>query len=274
LIAAADAATLGAHAVRKTERPTVKVRRAAIVLPILLAGCAPTLDLRDGPERDRLVEHAPQPQPPSPPDPDCYPGNYRFAFLDTDTPVFRQGAAVKLTPSIDVAPAGTRPVPVRCTTNWTVTGPATLSLDRATLTIAPDAAPGSMVSVGFRHMDKTVTKQFRVVGRDELVLTGRWSQQSLDRCRAAEPVRELEFSPEDRFSVTFTPFETYRDYWGSYSFDPATGRIALKVEGGNNVPDGLDLEGQADMAGGRLVLKDMFLGSRDGSRQTGCIYTF
>jgi hypothetical protein len=212
--------------------------------------------------------------PPSPPDVSCYPPGYHFAFLATDTTIYRQGASVRVTPSVDMSPAGTAELPLRCTTGWSVSGPASLSADRGSIAIAPDAPAGAIVAVGFRHGDKPVEARFRVVAKDEIVLTGRWSQQRVEGCDVREPVRELEFRPENRFSVTFTPFETYQDYWGSYSFDADTGRIRLTVEGGNFVPPGLDLEGAAELAGGRLRLTGLFLGSRGGPPQSGCTYIF
>jgi hypothetical protein len=119
-----------------------------------------------------------------------------------------------------------------------------------------------------------VEARFQVIGRDEVVLTGRYSQQSVEGCEIPEPIGELEFNPGNRFSVTYRPFESYRDYWGSYDFDPATGRIALKPEGGNFVPSGLDLEGEAKLVDGRLVLSGVFLGSRGGRPQENCTYRF
>jgi hypothetical protein len=214
------------------------------------------------------------PPPPPPPDPDCFPAGYHFAFVGTDTTVYRQGAAVRVTPMADRSPAGTVELPLKCTSGWSVSGPAALSPDRRSVTIAPDAPAGAVVAVGFRHADKPVEIRFRVVAKNEIVLTGRYSQRSLEGCHAPEPVRELEFQPENRFSVTFMPFETYRDYWGTYSFDPASKRLRLTVEGGNFVPSGLDLEGEAELVEGRLRLKDMFLGSRDAAPQSGCTYSF
>lgn len=212
--------------------------------------------------------------PPSPPDMDCLQPYYRFAFVATDTIVYRQGAVVRVTPTVDRAPAGTAELPLKCTTGWSVTGPATLSPDRTFVTIAPDAPPGSIVTVGYGYGGAPVEARFKVVARDEVVLTGRYSQRSLEGCSPAQSVGELEFRPENRFSVTFTPFETYQDYWGSYSFDPATKQLRLKVEGGNFIPPNLDPEGEAELAEGRLRLKDLFLGSRDGAPRSGCAYVF
>lgn len=238
----------------------IKTCRGVLVASLLLAGCS--LDPR------------PRAAPPPPPDVACYAPGHRFAFLETDTSIYRQGAVVNIAPMVDMAPAGTRKLPLRCTGGWSITGPATLSTDRSIVTIAPDAEPGAIVQISYTHLDKPVTARLRVVAKDEVVLTGRWSQQGLEGCSASAPVRELEFQPENRFAVTYQPFETYRDYWGRYSFDPATGAIRLEVEGGNFVPPNLDLEGRAELEGGRLRLSGLYLGSRDGPRQEGCVYRF
>jgi hypothetical protein len=214
------------------------------------------------------------PTPPPPPDTECFPPYYRFGFLATDTTVYRQGAVVRVTPTLDKSPAGTHALPVRCTTGWSVTGPATLSSDRTTVTISPDAPPGSIVAVTYSHGGAKVEARFKVIAKDEIVLTGRYSQSGLEGCSSVPLIGELEFQPENRFSVTYAPFETYRDYWGTYSFDPATKQLRLKVEGGNFVPSNLDLEGEAEMVEGRLRLKGLFLGSRFDPPLSGCTYVF
>jgi hypothetical protein len=130
------------------------------------------------------------------------------------------------------------------------------------------------VTVNFTHRGRPVKAQFEVIGKDAVVLTGVYSQRSLEGCEVPDPIGELQFSPGNRFSVTFQPFESYRDYWGRYSFDPATRRMVLIGEGGNFVPVGLDLEGEAEFEAGRLVLRGMFLGSRSGGSWQGCTYRF
>lgn len=226
---------------------------------LVLAGC-----LGERPERV-----------PEPPDPACHPFRHS-TFLDTDTHIYRQGSQIRLTPRVDQAPGGTPELPLHCTGGWTVSGPATLSADRRTLSIAPDASVGSEVVVGFRHNEDAVTARFRIVGRDAVVLTGSRSQQAVEGCSVPDAIGELEFGPENRFSVTFQPFETYRDYWGSYNFDPATGALRMTIAGGNFVPSGLDLDGRAEFVSGRLVLTGMFLGSRGWPEvpAAGCTYRF
>jgi hypothetical protein len=213
--------------------------------------------------------------PPAPPDPACQPPGYHFAFLATDTPIHRQGSTVRVTPMVDVSPAGTQELPLRCTGHWSVSGPAELSADRTNLTIDRDAPVGAIVAVSFRHAGKPVEARLRVIHRDEVVLTGRRSQRGIEGCAGADRVGELEFGAGNRFAVTFTPFETYRDYWGTYAFDPATNRLRLDVEGGNFLPPNLDLEGRAELSADGLVLSDMFLGSRQGyAPPGGCTYRF
>lgn len=219
--------------------------------------------------------HRPPEAPPPPPDLACNPVYYRFAFLATSTTIYRPGTSVGITPTVDMSPAGTQALPLRCTSDWTVSGPASRSADGTRLEIDADAPAGAVVSVSFRHAGEAVATQLKVIGRDEVVLTGTWSQRSAQGCGTTEPVRELVFRPGNRFAVTFVPFETYQDYWGNYEFDPATGRLLLKVEGGNSVPPGLDLEGRAELVSGRLTLRDMFLGSKAGFAPDGrCTYVF
>ena len=211
--------------------------------------------------------------PPAPVAP-CGPNPYHFAFLGSDTQLYRQGATVKLIPRVDQSPGGAPEIPLDCTSDWTVAGPARLSADRGTAIIDEDAPVGATVTIGFVHHGKRIEGRFQVIGKDAVVLTGRWSQRRIDGCATAQNVGELAFTPGDRFAVTFNPFESYRDYWGRYSFDPATGQISLSVAGGNFVPDGLDLEGTAELVEGRLVLRGLFLGSRGGPPQRDCIYSF
>lgn len=245
--------------------------RAVLILVLLTTAC-----VTDG-------DGQPEPVPPPEPVQACDPGAdpFRpdhFYFIQFGTMVFRQGATIPVTPRADNSPAGQRALALQCTSDWAVRGPATLAPDRRSVTIAPDAPPGSLVGITLRYGSQEVGGSFRVIGREEVVLTGRRSQRSAEGCENAEPVRELEFAPDNRFSVTFRPFESYQDYWGTYRFDSATGALRMEVAGGNNVPAGLDLEGTARLDGeGRLILEDMFLGDQLRGFQPppgGCRYTF
>jgi hypothetical protein len=74
-------------------------------------------------------------------------------------------------------------------------------------------------------------------------------------------IGELVFDESGEFSVTWTPFEVYIDYWGTFTHDSATGALSMTVEGGNYVPPDVDGEGTATVMDGQLRLDDIWLGS-------------
>src|SRR5262249_47999177 len=71
---------------------------------------------------------------------------------------------------------------------------------------------------------------------------GTWHQFEAD-CPGAAPVRELIFKADGHYSVTWTPFETYQDYWGDWRYDVRTHVLTLTVAYGNYVPPDLVLSG-------------------------------
>jgi hypothetical protein len=103
-------------------------------------------------------------------------------------------------------------------------------------------------------------------------LTGIWKEDVQFACGSGEevaperPIRELDFRDDGSFGVTWKPFETYVDYWGTYKYDPAQGTLDLTVDDGNYIPDDLDGSGSLSFdEQGRLILMDMWLGSPSGS---------
>ena len=75
-------------------------------------------------------------------------------------------------------------------------------------------------------------------------------------------IQELLFEADGTFSVTWTPFELYRDYWGKYEYELETGGLSLQVEGGNYTPRLLFGRGPSFRieAGRFLVLENLSLG--------------
>jgi hypothetical protein len=89
---------------------------------------------------------------------------------------------------------------------------------------------------------------------------GVWHQNEAE-CGAAEPVRELVFEADNRFSATWLPFEVYKDYWGTWRYDASTHVLTLAVENGNHVPSDLVLSGEVSADAHQLTLGAISLGS-------------
>jgi len=108
------------------------------------------------------------------------------------------------------------------------------------------------------------------------VLNGFWVEQARLECDGSrtellrgDGIGELWFG-NGEFTVTFSPFETYRDYWGTPQalvdrLDDHRGTLVLAVEDGNQIPPNLDIDGRYELSRvpgepGELLLRDMWLG--------------
>lgn len=144
-------------------------------------------------------------------------------------------------PSVFVAPyLAPDTLPTACDVRWSVAGGATVS-STGFLTIARDAVPGSIVVVTAQVDTLEARQTVQVVDPAPNPLAATWTQADPPVCadgyRPSDAVvRELVFHKGRTFTVTRTPFESYRDYWGTYSYDVSTGRLELTVDGGNNRP--------------------------------------
>jgi hypothetical protein len=113
-------------------------------------------------------------------------------------------------------------------------------------------------------------------------LVGTWREKSPTACQtatgdtAAVRLAELVFKANGEFSVTWMPFETYKDYWGTYRFDPATRILVLKVDGGNYTPADARLRGPVHLAGdGTFEVSDMIFGTpHNGPHVSTCPLVF
>ncbi|HUR91510.1 MAG TPA: hypothetical protein VMY38_02435 [Gemmatimonadaceae bacterium] len=171
------------------------------------------------------------------------------------------------------------PLPANCTVRWSVGSGATITAD-GELTIAPDAAPGSIVVVR-AHVDTLMAaKRFLVVDPAPNALAGQWTQVGPTLCAngqsaSGDIVRELEFRRSRTFSVTRVPFESYRDYWGTYTFDAAAARLTLTVSGSNSAPGFTTAELAARVVDGRLSLDGALLSpSQSGAPGQSCRSVF
>lgn len=147
---------------------------------------------------------------------------------------------------------------------------ATYDAAAGTLTISADTPTGTtfVLSADVEDGRATVTAQISVYTPEANPLVGVFHEIGQIPCKGndaeipPEPVlNELWFHSDGTFSATWEPFETYFDYWGTYTHDVASGALDLKVDGGNYVPPDVDGAGSFRFDGEQLVLEDIWLGS-------------
>jgi len=172
------------------------------------------------------------------------------------------------------------PVPAACKARWSVPDGSHARVDnRGRLHVTRYAKPGEAVVVSVDVGGRTVRQEVHVIDPHSNPLAGTWAQSGPAQCAVApdaatEPVRELIIRRDGRFSLTFMPFETYKDYWGTYTYDRGSGALDMNVAGGNRDSLGLDLAGTARVANGRLTLRDVWLGQPGNTAARTCTYVF
>ncbi len=163
-------------------------------------------------------------------------------------------------------------VPVPALATWSVSPTDGALIDPATgvLTIDPATPSGSLFTVradieSGRHV---VEAEVHVYTLEANPLIGYWLEEVQLACGSGAeivpelPIEELVFAADGTFAVTWMPFESYVDYWGTYSFDLAQGTLDLVATGGNYVPPDIDGHGRVALdEAGRLVLTEIWLGT-------------
>jgi hypothetical protein len=204
----------------------------------------------------------------------------QFFSLGTEPLEMTPGQAQQLSAGISPGPGILLALPRGCAVRWSLVGPAPARIDaRGRLAIGPGAPIGAEFRVRAVMGRDTAVREVHVVDPRLVPVVGTWQQAQAAECASGrllrlERVRELVFRRDGRFTVTFTPFETYNDYWGRYTWDAATRALSMWFEGGNRVPEGLDLNGTAHVANGGLELKDMWLGQPNSTTPEVCTYVF
>jgi hypothetical protein len=130
----------------------------------------------------------------------------------------------------------------------------------AIATIGLEVETGTRVLLSGTYRGHGMTGPVEVFRAADNPLVGTWRQDGED-CPAESAIRELVFTGGGEFSVTWTPFEAYKDYWGSYTYDVETGAIALEVEGGNQVPEDIVPEGTATLSDNVLSFETLSFGT-------------
>lgn len=167
----------------------------------------------------------------------------------------------------------------RCTVRWTASAGATID-QAGRITVNRDARPGSQIVVHARVNALAAHQQIQVVDGASNPLAATWGQQSPPMCANGERpadaiVRELVFRRGGTFAVTRVPFESYRDYWGTYLYDAVTTKLKLTVDGGNALPGFRFAEVSARVVVDQLTLDGLALaGELSNPARPGCRSVF
>lgn len=144
-------------------------------------------------------------------------------------------------------------------------------------------SPTGGYKITARAGDQSRSLDFLVYDPKAAPLTGTWGERAEISCGGAEtdpttPIRELIFRASGRFSATWIPFETRKDYWGSYTYDVKTEKLAFRLENGNYRPTDISPDGNARIdSHGRLIIRGIWLGSSRNERRmpnSFCGYVF
>ena len=176
--------------------------------------------------------------------------------------------------------------PVDACATWSVspTDGATIDAKTGVFTVDAGTPSGTVftVTADVENGRRLVSADVHVYTPEANPLFGIWHEEAQFACETDEEVipeeriGELSFGADGEFSVTWHPFEVYKDYWGTYTFDLSQGTIELTGAEGNYVPEGLDGSGSWFIDDdGRLILKDIWLGApRDVSGVVNCGHRF
>jgi hypothetical protein len=248
----------------------------------VLAAAWPILDDLDGPTEDPTPTVPPTVPPPTPPpssvDDETIDRLTVSGLLPGEAGQMRPGQSFTLVLGVVECCYFFEPVPVRAT--WSVSPTEGADVDPVTgvLTIDPTTPSGTVFTVTADVEDgrRLVTVEVYVYTPEANPLVGFWQEAAQLACdTGAEfvpevPIGELVFEADGTFSVTWVPFEIYKDYWGTYVFDLAQATLELTVDGGNHVPSDLDLSGSFRFDDqGRLLLTDIWLGEPGSAAAAG-----
>jgi hypothetical protein len=215
--------------------------------------------------------------------------------LDEDT---LERLRLSMNPTVEIQPGGTREFslgvveccyvfePVDTCATWSVSPDEGASIDGQTGVFVVDPATPSgevfTVTADVESGRRLVSIEVYVYTPEANPLVGIWREQAQLTCDTSEDsvpedrIGELRFDADGSFSVTWAPFEIYRDYWGTYAFDLNQGTLDFTGAEGNYVPEDVDGSGSWVIdEEGRLVLRDMWLGApRGGSGIVNCGHRF
>jgi len=163
---------------------------------------------------------------------------------------------------------------------YSVAPQSAATIDPATgvLAIEPTTPSGTVVHVvaDVQEGAKRVELDVHVYTPEAMPQVGRWRESKVLSCDdgseldPVESIEEIEFWGDGTFSVTWHPFEIYRDYWGPAALDLAASSVNLGISGGNFTPANFDGVGTFELVDANtLKLQGVWLGTKGGTFE-GC----
>lgn len=248
---------LDSHSARLMSVPTWLWDANAATLMLVMPGGAAT---------------APITSPAAPPMVDCSLFNTDrlvFWFGERDT---QAGEVLASQPVLVRRPHDLVPVPPACINAWRLSADAPAVIDALSGigVVSQDARDGATFTLIAQVGAQMAQGKMRVVDPAKHPLRGLWRQTQEIACGTGlqrvplKPLHELRFLSSGNFSATWTPFESYIDYEGTFNYDPAKGELQLLVTGGNDLPAQSKIVASARLEPpGRLIVSALPGGSRN-----------
>ena len=169
-----------------------------------------------------------------------------------------------------------------CAIAWSVETPGGVTIDQnGLLTADASATPGSVhVVTAMLEGRLTASVEAWVYTPETHPQVGLWHEAARISCNDGsetapsngEAIGELRIAASGYTPVTWPPFETYVDYWANVNY--ASGSASFSAPEGNHVPTDIDASGTYEVDGTNLVLRDMFLGTRNEPGAPACGHRF
>lgn len=175
------------------------------------------------------------------PSADCALKEYEASFFRPDDQRVLPGATLRYRAEAGASHSGNRPIALTCLPAPELLDPVqgTVDAENGRIRLNKDLAPGDVVKL--RYGDK---QMHLIVNDPDNATISRLAPAKEVRGCNSERVGEIEFTYSGSFSVTFQPFERYKDYWGRYRRDGKTGDIVMTATGGNRLPPQMEMRGR------------------------------
>ena len=178
-----------------------------------------------------------------------------------DPPSIEFGESVTLDPMFTPSPWAFERLPAGCVGELSVHPEGAVEFTRLedgtpVATVTDQAENGGVITIRTVYAgEEPITATLSAYDPSTNPLVGIWEQIAYEGCPAGSRILELNFRADGTFSVTWTPFEGYRDYWGSYGFEQETGLLTLEIDGGNHIPEDVNVE-EVGFLEGKMYLKN------------------